>query len=180
MATRIGLEVEGLFRRRVSAPGMLKHVLDPTVSGRPCKIPKEVFRGVDLGGRLIWDQRLGNIESPTVYSKDKWVRRHLTPKELTGVLDIPGQAAREAQDLKRLTRAMIVPGKVLNRTLEDMHELLTRDLKREGWDLDRSSTGKRQKLEAESGDQKAGDPEVAQRERVMRADDPEVKGATRT
>jgi hypothetical protein len=111
------------FGRRPAAPAKLRHVLDPTVTGPRCALPRamETPLGQTRDGLLHWTRRLGNISAPTVYSKTHWVKRPLSTKELVSVLDLPIDKALGVDD-PLLFRGISCPGKIRSRVLEELRE----------------------------------------------------------
>jgi hypothetical protein len=103
-------------------PAKLKSVLDPTVKGSRCPIPKDKVAplGQDGNGLLHWERRFYNVESPTVYSQRKhWVRRRLSPKELCSVLDL-SRAALMTDMSGHMLHDIMLPGKVRAQVVENI------------------------------------------------------------
>lgn len=100
-----------------------KHMLDPTLTGIRCAIPSDKLAplGQDVLGLLHWDRRFYNIESPTVFLKAHWVRRRLSLKELSNVLDLPKESL-ESQLTKEFFLKIKVPGKVRAQVIESIRE----------------------------------------------------------
>jgi len=88
-------------KRRVL--NVLGQVVNPTNGGRQVSPTKEehVCRLNTAKGLLDWKGRFGYISVPTVYFKDKWVKRGLTSKELCDVLDVPGGLSDQVSEDRR-------------------------------------------------------------------------------
>jgi hypothetical protein len=95
----------------VGAPAVLRHILTCTGSGRKIPIPEGKPRGWTTDERLVFSDRFGRIDTPTVFYKDHWVSRRLELKELRVVLDVP-IVAEAGSYLRHKLKCMKVPGKV--------------------------------------------------------------------
>jgi hypothetical protein len=104
---------------RAAIPAKFKQILDSTVAGIRCAIPttRVAPLGQDEQGLLHWEKRLHNIEAPTVYSTNHWVRRRLSSKELCAVLDVPRDILKH-EDRANLLQEMRIPGKVRAQVIE--------------------------------------------------------------
>ena len=76
-------------------------VLDPTVHGTACPIPKRYEPGVHnrtlMDRKLNWKRDRGQEHVvPCVFSRTDWVRRRLTSRELAVALDFPAELHKQA------------------------------------------------------------------------------------
>mmetsp|Transcript_22806 Transcript_22806/g.34541 ORF Transcript_22806/g.34541 Transcript_22806/m.34541 type:complete len:126 (+) Transcript_22806:695-1072(+) len=86
-----------------SVPNVLGQVVNPTMGGRQVApaIEEQDCKLNTAKGLLDWKGRFGYISVPTVYFKDKWVKRGLTSKELCDVLDVPGGLSDQVSEDRR-------------------------------------------------------------------------------
>jgi hypothetical protein len=95
-------------------------VIDPTLGGALSELaPEFEERALNTAsGHLDWKRRFDKVLVPTVYSKTKWARRRLHPKEILRALDIPAdvQDAITAGIVEYFVQ-MPVPGKVRTHVL---------------------------------------------------------------
>eukprot|EP00978_Attheya_sp_CCMP212_P008743 scaffold20529_cov53-Attheya_sp.AAC.4 len=111
--------------------GTLHRVIDPTVSGRQVDPPFDRTELQVAGGLLDWKRRSEEVVVPTVFSKSKWVKRRLLPKELGSALDIPSDVislGERSGKLKRWCREVRVPFKTrLRAVLEGLSKVIVED-----------------------------------------------------
>ena len=105
-------------------PNCLAQVWNPTESGRWVDIidsaNKDSSGRVSTLGLLPWKTRFNvYVCGPTVFSKERWVSRKLTQRELADAVDVPAVEFKKAGSEWRaaLTR-METPGKVLVSALQ--------------------------------------------------------------
>jgi hypothetical protein len=105
--------------------------VDPTVSGRQVDPPFDTRVLQAAGGLLDWKSRTEEVVVPTVYSKSKWVRRKLIPKELGAALDIPSDvmsAGLRAGKLRKWCKEIRIPFKTrLRAALEGISKIITEE-----------------------------------------------------
>eukprot|EP00978_Attheya_sp_CCMP212_P029827 scaffold107351_cov30-Attheya_sp.AAC.1 len=111
--------------------GTLHRVIYPTVSGRQVDLPFDRAE-LQVAGRLLdWKRRSEEVVVPTSFSKSKWVKRRLLPKELGSALDIPSDVislGERSGKLKGWCREVRVPFKTrLRAVLEGLSKVIVED-----------------------------------------------------
>lgn len=100
---------------------VLMQVVDSTVGGRQAMKVSECSKDkVNTAlGLLDWNNWYRILVVPTVYSKEKWVKRKLLDTELCDALDVPGWVREESSKamLRELT-ILPIPGEIFNHVLQ--------------------------------------------------------------
>ena len=104
-------------------PNCLGQVWNPTHGGRPVDIEessKSSPERVTTSGLLPWKSRFDVfVCGPSVFSKEKWVSRKLTPRELADAVDVPAVEFKKASvEWQSALVNMETPGKVLVSALQ--------------------------------------------------------------
>eukprot|EP00978_Attheya_sp_CCMP212_P038956 scaffold198227_cov75-Attheya_sp.AAC.3 len=111
--------------------GTLHRVIDPTVSGRQVDPPFDLTELQVAGGLLDWKRRSEEVVVPTVFSKSKWVKRRLIPKELGSALDTPSDVislGERSGKLKGWCKEVRVPFKTrLRAVLEGLSKVIVEE-----------------------------------------------------
>eukprot|EP00978_Attheya_sp_CCMP212_P046179 scaffold377919_cov55-Attheya_sp.AAC.1 len=122
--------------------GTLHRVIDPMVLGQQVDPPFDRTGLQVAGGLLDWKRRSEEVVVSTVFSKSKWVKRRLVPKELDSALDIPSNVISLGEcsgKLKGWCREVRVPFKTrlvrvvlegLSKVIEDSKWNTNGDLQR--------------------------------------------------